>query len=708
MEKLAGVIRVRTNHRCASLVVNYDAGKVSPDGIVKLAQKTATGGNGPAHLPSARAKPASCRQNGGCLQDGEHPLRRPVRRFLGLTAVGAMALWRTRVLGLGVAQGLLSPLGLVVLAASLPMLKEAWRQRKQGTLSLEGFLGGSIVLAAAMGEALTALEILWIDSGAGLLKAWIGERSRRAISDILAVTSRSTYLLVDGLEVEVPVDQVRQGDTVVLHTGEKVAVDGRVVKGQALVDESPINGRAEFIMRAKGDEVFAGTLVREGVIYVRAEKVGDETYLARVLAMVEDSLQNKAPIQGVADDLARKLIKLGGAATLATLLITRSFWRAFTVLLVMACPCATVLAASTAISAAISAAAKRRILIKGGRYLEQVGELDTACFDKTGTITTTHPAVEHITVLGEAGPEEMVYLAASAELHNSHPLARAVMDQAQRMGVEPGRHAVCEYFLGQGVRAELEGSQILVGSRGLMRRFAVSLKRAGQAISSLERQGLTPLLVARDGELLGCLGLAIPARAEAPWMLDQLSRRGVEHRVMITGDSQTSAQALCDQLDFDQCFYEVMPQEKARIVQGLREQGRGVMMVGDGINDALALAQADVGVAMGAGGAEVAIEAADIALVDDDLGGVVYVRGLSQATLQVVRQNFWLATGSNLAGMIAGALGVLNPIAAGLLHIGHTLGILANSSRLLAYDLPRPKGRLLEKGPDNAPPGQEE
>ena len=308
LDQEPGVARVRVNPACRSLVVNFDFQEITLERIVALARETA----GVASPPQA-----TCRSDQSCAvcrrsPEREHPLRGPLRRFLGLTAVGALALWRTRVLGLTVGQGLFSPLGLVVAVASLPMLREGWRRGKEGKLSLEGFLGGSIVLAAAMGQALTALEILWIDSGAGLLKAWISERSRRAISDILAVTSQSTYILVDGLEVQVPVDQVQVGDIVVLHTGEKIAVDGRVEQGEALVDESPINGRAEFVLRGQGDEVFAGTLVREGVIYVNAQKVGDETYLARVLALVEDSLQNKAPIQGVADDLARKLIKLGG------------------------------------------------------------------------------------------------------------------------------------------------------------------------------------------------------------------------------------------------------------------------------------------------------------------------------------------------------------------------------------------------------------
>ncbi len=694
LEGAAGVVKVRPNPRCACLVVNYEAREITGGEIVSLARDAAAACRPPAPLQKAGEKDVrSCRTCDGPAGT-EHPLRKPARRFLGLSAVGVWALVRSKVLALGVAQSILSPLGIITIAAAIPMITGAWRQRSQGKLNLEGFLGGSIILATVMGQAMTALEILWIDSAANLLKAWIGERSRRAISQILEVTSHNTFILVKGLEVEVPVEEVQMGDTVVLHTGEKIAVDGSVIKGEALVDESPINGRAEFIPRSKGDRVFAGTLVREGVIYVKAEKVGDDTYLARVMAMVEDSLANKAPIQGVADQLAHKLIKLGGLATLGTLLLTRSFWRSFTVLLVMACPCATVLAASTAISAAISAAARRNILIKGGRYLEEVGKMDTACFDKTGTITTTHPVVERMTVLPGATREEMLYLAASAELHNSHPLGRAVIAEAERQGLQPGRHAVCEYFLGQGVRAELEGSQILVGSRGLMKRFQVSLHKAGQAITGMERRGLTTLLVAQNGELLGCLGLANPARAEAPWMLEQLSNSGLEHRVMITGDSESSALALCRQMDFDECFYSVMPEEKAEIAQGLRDQGRKVMMVGDGINDALALAQADVGVAMGAGGTEVAIEAADIALVNDDLGGVVYVHGLSQATMRVVQQNFWLATGSNLAGMVAGALGVLSPVAAGLIHIVHTLGILANSSRLLAYDLPRHTRRL--------------
>ncbi|KIX15327.1 heavy metal translocating P-type ATPase [Dethiosulfatarculus sandiegensis] len=696
---LKGVFLVRINQGCRSLVISYDESQLNPQTILDYLYSltgTLRVVSTAKNTPCKKISKNSC----SCLQNSkERPLRKPARRLLGLSAVGIGVFIRTNLLGLGVAQTLLSPLGLITAAAAIPMILHAWRERKNGKLSLDGFLGGSIVLAVVMGEAMTALEILWVDSAAGLLTAWITERSRKAISRILDVTSRSTYLLVDGVEVQVPVEEVQVGDTVVLHTGEKVAVDGLIIDGEAMLDESPINGRAEYAAKKKGDEVFAGTFVRSGVIYVRAEKVGDETYLARVLHMVENSLENKAPIQGVADDLAKKLIKIGGFATVGTLLATASFWRAFTVLLVMACPCATVLSASTAISAALNAAARRNILIKGGRYLEEVGRMDTACFDKTGTITTNHPIVAAVSPLSGITAEEMLYLAASAETHNQHPLARAVTEKAEQMGIVPGRHAVCEYFLGQGVRAELDGSLILVGSAKLMEKYQVSPGKSAADAREMESLGLTVLYVAKDGLLQGVLGLANPSRPEALWMLDQLAESGLKHRMMVTGDAKSSALALCREMGFEKCYYSVMPEQKARIVDDLKAQGLKVMMVGDGINDALALAQADVGVAMGAGGAEVAIEAADIALVNDDLKGVVYVHSLSRATMRVVQQNFWLATGSNLVGVVLGALGMLSPMAAGLLHIVHSLGVLANSSRLLGYETPKAKsgGVLADK-----------
>ncbi|MBC2712736.1 MAG: cation-translocating P-type ATPase [Desulfosarcina sp.] len=537
-------------------------------------------------------------------------------------------------------------------------------------------------------EAAAALEILWVTSGGELLQNWITERSRRAIREILQVTEKETYILTGGVEVSIPVNQVQPGDTVVLHTGEKIAVDGEIIKGEAVIDDSPITGRAEPVTRAKRDKVFAGTFVRQGVIFVKAQEVGDRTYLARILRMVEDSLENKAPIEGVADRLAQNLIKAGFAVTLATLVLTRSAWRAFTVMLVMACPCATILAASTAISAAINAAARRHILIKGGRYLEEAGRANVICFDKTGTLTTNEPELKQLVNFNGLPEDELLQLAYATEIHNSHPVALAIKSEARKRGITPISHDVCEYFLGKGVRSEIHGEEILVGSHKLMEQFTVNPDMVRIHLEKVKKQGLTLVFIAKNRELLGVAGFANQDRADVVDVVRYLQNDGFNKTAMITGDSKYSALEMAKRLNFDECRYSVLPEEKTDIVAGLRTNGDRVLMVGDGINDAMALAEADIGIAMGAGGSEVAIEAADIALVKDDLKGVVYVRCLSRKTLKVVHQNFWIATGSNIAGVTLGALGLLSPVMAGMIHITHTLGILANSSRLLFYDPP--------------------
>lgn len=678
-----GVLWVRVNAKCDSVVVRFDPQTLTQQALTRmLADFWRSRGSG-AVSKVQRA-----------VERSDDPRRSELtsakRRFIGLSILGAGVFVRTVLLGLPVAQSLLSPLGAIIALAALPLLRSGMKDLRDRRVSLESFLGGSIVVAVAAGEALAAFEILWITSAGNLLKAWITERSRRAIRDILEVTEKETYILVDGVEVSVAVDQVQPGDTVVLHTGEKIAVDGRVIQGGAMVDEASITGMSQPVPKANGDTVYAGTFVRQGVIYVCAEAVGDRTYLSRILSMVEDSLETRAPIEGVADRLAQNLIKTGFVVTLATLAITGSLWRAFAVMLVMACPCATILAASTAISAAISAAARRHILIKGGRYLEELDKVDTICFDKTGTLTTNQPEIRQLINLNGLSEDQLIELAYSTEIHNSHPVALAIKEEARRRGLTAIQHDVCEYILGKGVRSIIDGDEVLVGSHKLLDHFEIAHPAVDDFLEKNKQQGFTQVFVARSGEVLGVIGFANRERPDLQPLISHLKDRGIRKTAMITGDSKYTALEMARRLNFDECRYSVLPEEKADIVAALRAEGRRVLMVGDGINDALALAEADIGVAMGAGGSEVAIEAADIALVKDDLAGVIYVRDLSRETMRVVHQNFWIATGSNIAGVVLGALGLLSPVMAGLVHITHTLGILANSSRLLVYDPPRP------------------
>jgi cation-transporting P-type ATPase C len=317
--------------------------------------------------------------------------------------------------------------------------------------------------------------------------------------------------------------------------------------------------------------------------------------------------------------------------------------------------------------------------------LEELGKANVVCFDKTGTLTTTEPELKKLICLNGLPEHELLQLAYSVEKHNFHPLAEAIKTEAEKLQLDAIQHEVCDYVIGKGVRAELHGQEVLIGSHKLMRQFEVDTTQAQDTLRELRQEHLTTVFIARDKSVLGMIGFANRERPYAEPMIDYLHQHGIGETLMVTGDEESTAEELATRLGMTSHYSSVMPEEKADIVSHLKGKGRMVLMVGDGINDALALAEADIGMAMGAGGSEVAIEAADIALVNDDLPGVIYVHALSQESLKVVRQNFWIATGSNIAGAGLGALGLLSPVMAGMLHIVHTLGVLGNSSRLLNF-----------------------
>lgn len=680
---LAGVLHSRVNPACASLVVRYDPAALEPSALLEALVGKAFSGQAPA-----------C----SCASAAESPVPssagREFRRFAALSGLMGFVFVKQVLLKGVVGQALFSPLGIISLVAAFPLIKDSLHHAREKRFTQEGFLAAGCAAAALSGQALTALEILWIHSGAESLNAWVAERSRRSVSAILDLTAKTTFILAGDVEVEIPVSGVNPRDIVVLHTGEKISVDGEIISGSALVDDAPITGRAELAHMTVGNKVFAGSYVHQGILHVRAECVGDRTYLARIMRQVENSLENRAPIEGVADQLARRLVRLGLAATALTLLATGSLWRAFTVMLVMACPCATALSARTAVSAAMSSAAKRGILIKGGRYLEETGKADIVCFDKTGTLTTNEPRIETILNFSGLPEEELLLWAYSAEMHNHHPLAMAIKKEAQRRGIDPISHVVCDFTLGRGVRAEINGMSIRLGNRRYLEESGIAASEEIRKAGQMKRRGLTVVFLARDAEVLAAFGFANEPRADVRETIAALRRSGVRKIVLITGDSKETALNFCRFAGIEECHHSVLPEEKGALVAELRREGQ-VIMVGDGINDALALAEADISIAMSAAGSDIAIEAADIALVKDDLADILYVRELSQKTLRLARQNFWLATGTNLGGALAGAVGLLSPVTAGLLHIVHTLGVLGNSSRLL-LPLPAPKADTRE------------
>ena len=670
-----GVLKVRINAACASLIVHYDPARITDSALIAVLL--------PQEAPVRAASTPPAGHRTGVGHKHSSGVRSQLFRFLGLSSVMLYVFIREVVLKRAVLQTALSPLGAISLLAAWPLFRDSLRHAREKRFSLEGFLAAGCASATLSAQAVTALEILWIQSGAETLKAWVAERSRRSVSEILDLTAKNTFILAGEVEVEVPVTAVKPRDIVVLHTGEKISVDGTIIAGEALIDDAPITGRAELAHRQTGDKVFAGAYVREGLIHVRAECVGDATYLARIMHLVEESIEHRAPIEAEADRLARRLVRLGFWATAGAFVLTGSLWRAFTVMLVMACPCATVLSAQTAVSAAMSAAARRGILIKGGRYLEEVGQAEIVCFDKTGTLTANEPRIEAILNFSGLEENELLRWAYSAEMHNHHPLAQAIKKEAQAREIDPVSHVVCDFTLGKGVRAVIGEHVIRLGSRRYFDEAKIPTAKAAQAVKPLQKRGLTVIFLAKDAEILAAFGFANEPRPDAGETVAALHTAGVEKIVLITGDAENTARELCAQLGIGECHAAVLPEQKGEIVRALKAQGKRVIMVGDGINDALALAEADIGIAMSAAGSDVAIEAADIALVKDDLADILYVRSLSRRTIAIARQNFWLATSTNLGGAAAGALGLLSPVSAGLIHIVHTLGVLANSSRLL-------------------------
>lgn len=626
-------------------------------------------------------------------------------RALWLTGAMLYAGLRVWILRLPLVQTPLSLLGLAAVWGTCGLVKDAVRDRREhGAMTVKPLLALGSIVSIAMGQSFSALQILWIYNVAEASEDYVNRHSRQAIGNLLEVAPATAFIMRGGMEVEIAVAAICPGDVVAVHTGERMPVDGVVVDGEALLDESSINGRSEFQEKSRGDFVYAGTMLTQGVLFVETRHTGEDTYLARIVRMVDEALANRAPIEQKADRLASRLMRVGLAATAVTWFLTFDPMRTLTVLLTMSCPCATVLAASSAVTAALANAAKRSILIKGGLYLEQVGKADLFCLDKTGTLTQETPEVVAVHArVPSLDRKRLLAMAATAESHNHHPMAQAILAAARAEGAAIAPHAVCEFMVGRGVLCTLGGDAvILVGNARFMGEHGVEIGWFENKAASERKRGNTVVYVAKNGSALGMIAIANPVRPEALSTLQALRADGVRELSLITGDTEQSAQSLMDLFPFDACRAELLPEEKAQWVSALRKQGV-VAMVGDGVNDALALARADIGIAMGAAGAEAAIEAADIALADSNLEGLIMVRNLSHQTMRIIEQNHALALGTDLIGTALAMMGMLHPVLAGLIHILHTGGIVLNSGRLLSWEAPeKAQPQLCRKA---VPPG---
>ncbi|GAB18530.1 putative cation-transporting ATPase [Gordonia effusa NBRC 100432] len=581
----------------------------------------------------------------------------------------------------------------VTIFSGYPFLRGAARSLRGGRAGTDALVSAATVASLLLRENVVALTVLWLLNIGEFLQELTLRRTRRAITDLLRGNTDTVWLRTDdGTEIQVPLDTVGVGDTVVVHEHVAIPVDGMIIDGDAAVDQSALTGENLPVSKSVGDDVHAGSVVMSGRLVVTATAVGADTAIGRVIARVEEAQHDRAPIQTVGDSFSRRFVPTSFALSAVTFLATRDLRRAMTMLLI-ACPCAVGLATPTAISGAIGNGARRGILIKGGSHLEAAGRVTAIVFDKTGTLTAGRPVVTNVIAFDDAWtPEGILAYAASSEIHSRHPLAEAVIRSTEERRIEIPPHAECEVIVGLGMRTRADDGRVfLLGSPALLARHDVTVSDAASTwVENLRAQCETPLLLAVDGVLVGLLSLRDEVRPEAAETLARLRDSGITAISMVTGDHPQTAAAIAAELGITSWQAEVLPDDKLAEVRRLQDQGHVVAMVGDGINDAPALAAADLGIAMGLAGTDVAVETADIALAADDLTKLLDVGDLGRHTVAVVRQNYGMSIAVNALGLLVSAGGALSPVLAAILHNASSVAVVLNSSRLIRYRVEEP------------------
>lgn len=556
------------------------------------------------------------------------------------------------------------------------------RERKIGT---EVFVTVATVVALVGGEYVAGAVLLTIILIAEFIAELNTDRARASIKALIGSVPQVALVRGDSGERTVPVAELKVGDVVLVRSGEQIPVDGTVVGGQASVNEAVISGESLPVEKGPAAPVLAGTVVESGAVDVRTDRVGESTLFARIVALVEGAGEQQAPVQKLADRVAGWLIPVVFVFLLVVYLVTWDLPLIVT-LLIFTSPAELGLATPLVMIAAVARAARSGILVKGGLYLELLARADVVVFDKTGTLTVGEPEVTSVRVLNEGFSEdELMTLAAAADRRSAHPLAKAVVRFAAERKLNVPEPDAFEAVQGRGVRAAVGGKAVLIGNAALLGDNGVSVPPA----AGVEGAGTT-IYVAVDGRAVGLIGLADRVRPGARDVVQGLRDSGVDRVVMLTGDNEAAARRVAAEVGIDDVRAGLLPEDKVAAVIELEEQGHRVVMVGDGVNDAPALARAQVGVAMGARGTQSAIEAADVALMTDDLSKIGVARALARRAYRTVQENLFVGVGVvHVLGITAALLGWIGPVQAAVLHLGPDVLVFLNSVKLLRVRIDR-------------------
>jgi Cd2+/Zn2+-exporting ATPase len=549
-----------------------------------------------------------------------------------------------------------------------------------------GFMASVAMIAAIIiGEYSAAALVVFMFAIGDWLESLTVARADNALKDLAKLVPPTVVVIRGGQEIVLPVEQVVPGDIVLVRSGERIGVDGVIQGGSGSINQSAITGESMPIDKKTGDEVFAGTLNEVGALEIQVTRIGGETTLGQIVKLVRDAQQSQAPVQRIANKYARILVPITFGIAVLVYLLTGDITRSITVLVVV-CPCALVLATPTAVVAAIGNAAKRGMLVKSGAVIEQIGKVDVVAFDKTGTLTHGQPIVQQIIALDGYPADQILSFAASIERGSEHPIGRSIVQASLERQLEPVNVENFAVLPGYGVTGHVDTRQIVIGNRALLNERNIEwTDEVDQQVQQLERQGQTVIPLAIDGVLKGLITLADTPRMEAKKAIAELKRVGVKEVIMITGDNPRTADRIAKELGIDRVYAEVLPQDKLRIIRELQAEGKKVAFVGDGVNDAPALAAAEVGIAMGLAGTDVALETADIGLMADEIERIPQIIELSRQALGVIRQNVIFSMSMNVLSVVLGGFGIIGPVVGALMHETSALPVLANSARLINY-----------------------
>ena len=593
---------------------------------------------------------------------------------IGFVALAAAAVW----LRLWEPFAHFSVIGLAAaLIGGYPLFKEAIENIVERKMTMELSMTIALLAALAIGEFFTALVITAFVLGAEVLEGLTVGRGRRAIQDLLDFLPRTINIRRDGQVIEIPAEQAEVGDSVVVKPGGHIPVDGIVFDGRSFVDQSAITGEAMPVEKFPGDLVYAGTINQSGALEIGAQKLGRDTSFGRIVEAVERAEKSRAPIQKTADRLAGYLVYFALGAAVLTFIVTRNVRSTISVVIV-AGACGIAAGTPLAILGAIGRAARHGSIIKGGLYLESLAAVDTVILDKTGTLTFGTPQIQEVVSSDGFALEEIIAAASIAERRSEHPLAKAIVARAADLGlpaVEPERFT---YTPGRGVRVTYQGEEILVGSRAFLMDRGV--KRV-LPVDGQDGSGSTQVYVARHGQVLGSIRIADVLRPEAKNAVFAMRQMGLRI-VLLSGDTQAATASVGRDLGVDEAVGELLPEQKAQWVRETRGKGCNVAMVGDGINDAPALVEANVGIAMGSG-TDVARESADVILIGSDLAKFVETLQVARRCRGIIMQNFVGTLAIDSVGVAMAAFGLLNPLLAAFIHVSSELAFILNSTRLL-------------------------